>query len=306
MILAAGLTPAWQQILEFDSFQPGAVNRARSVHWCASGKVLNVGIALHALGASSRTLCVAGGETGRAMQMEFKSHGAQADWVSSDARTRVCTTILDRSSGLTTELVENAAPLSAPELDQFERTFRAECAHARMLILTGSLPLETPSDYYRRLLAGATCPAILDIRGPELLSVLDLDPFVVKPNRHELAATLERPIDSDDHLLVAMRELNDRGAQWAIVSNGPESVFATSRDAAFRLQPPRVKTVNPIGCGDCLTAGLAAALAAAKPMQDALRLGIAAAANNAEQLLPCRLDARRIAELQEAVRFDTV
>ena len=46
MILAAGLTPAWQQIVEFDGFAVGQVNRARSVHWCASGKVLNVGIAL--------------------------------------------------------------------------------------------------------------------------------------------------------------------------------------------------------------------------------------------------------------------
>ena len=52
MILAAGLTPAWQQILSFRRFIPGEVNRAEQSIWCGSGKVLNVGCALHHLGAS--------------------------------------------------------------------------------------------------------------------------------------------------------------------------------------------------------------------------------------------------------------
>jgi len=41
VILVAGLTPAWQQILRFDDFRPGEVNRASEVQWCCSGKVLN-------------------------------------------------------------------------------------------------------------------------------------------------------------------------------------------------------------------------------------------------------------------------
>jgi hypothetical protein len=35
MILAAGLTPAWQQIYVFDRFHPGEVNRAIGVGRCA-------------------------------------------------------------------------------------------------------------------------------------------------------------------------------------------------------------------------------------------------------------------------------
>ena len=46
MIIAAGLTPAWQQIMRFERLATGQVNRAREVAWCASGKVLNVGLAL--------------------------------------------------------------------------------------------------------------------------------------------------------------------------------------------------------------------------------------------------------------------
>ncbi|MGH7140315.1 MAG: hypothetical protein ACREHD_31650 [Pirellulales bacterium] len=48
--------------------------------------------------------------------------------------------------------------------------------------------------------------------------------------------------------------------------------------------------VNPIGCGDCLAAGLAWGLATGRAPLESLAIGIAAAAQNAAQLLPCRVD----------------
>jgi hypothetical protein len=50
MIVVAGLTPAYQQIMVHDTLRPGEVNRARDVRWCASGKVLNVAVALARFG----------------------------------------------------------------------------------------------------------------------------------------------------------------------------------------------------------------------------------------------------------------
>ena len=56
MILAAGLSPAWQQIMTLAELRIGEVNRARDVQWCASGKVLNVGLALHRLARAAADL----------------------------------------------------------------------------------------------------------------------------------------------------------------------------------------------------------------------------------------------------------
>lgn len=46
MIVAAGMTPAWQQILTLDGLEVGELNRASDVVWCSSAKVLNVAIGL--------------------------------------------------------------------------------------------------------------------------------------------------------------------------------------------------------------------------------------------------------------------
>ncbi len=52
--------------------------------------------------------------------------------------------------------------------------------------------------------------------------------------------------------------------------------------------------VNPIGCGDCLTAGIARSLCNGETVIEAVRFGVACAADNASQLLPARLDVARV------------
>jgi len=301
VILAAGLTPAWQQIVVLDQLGVGQVNRAREVHWCASGKVINVGLALHHLGGTAKTLAFVGGDSGVAIQREFAQHGIAAQWVHSSNATRVCTTILEKQTGVATELVENAGCISEKELHRFQDCFAQEVRAAQFVVLIGSMPHGTPQTFYRDLLAVTPAQAVLDIRGDELLEALAEKPFLVKPNRAELAMTLRRDLENDAELLDAMGEVNRCGAEWVVISDGPNPVYVTSCESAWRVTPPRTEVVNPIGCGDCLAAGIAFGLERAWNVPDAVVFGLAAAANNAESLLPARLDAARIEQLQHSI-----
>jgi len=290
MIVAAGLTPAWQQILLFDQFRPGEVNRAREAHWCASGKVLNVGIALRHLGADSSLVALIGGPPKAQIDLECERLGVRTHWVAAAAPTRVCTTILDAATGRTTELVENAGPVTDGELRSFRETFNNAVSAADVVVLTGSLPAGAPATFYRDLLTATSARAVLDARGPELLAALEEGPFLVKPNREELGLTFGRPVDLEVELRAAMNELNERGATWVVVTQGKQPVWISSAGRFYSIQPPTVRVVNPIGCGDCLAAGLAAALSRGQHPLEAVRHGIAAAAENARHLLPGRID----------------
>jgi tagatose 6-phosphate kinase len=291
VIVAAGLTPAWQQILLFDRLQVGEVNRARESHWCASGKVFNVAIALARLGAECRMISPVGTNVRQQVEAELAELGVQSRSIACQQPTRVCTTLIDASSGTVTELVENARPLSAEMVTQISSSYAAEVGAADVAVLTGSLPAGTPVGFYRELLQRTRCEAVLDARGPELLAALEAKPFVVKPNRDELALTLGQTLCDDAALVAAMRDLNQRGAVWVVVTEGSRAVWATSAEGVFRLQPLAVaRVVNPIGCGDSLAAGLAWGLSRGYEPLESLAIGIAAAAQNAGQLLPARVD----------------
>ncbi len=308
MILSAGLTPAWQQILVFDSFHYGEVNRAAEVHWCASGKVFNAGIGVHHLGAESLTLAAAGGPPVVQIRAEMESLGVPLEIVETESATRVCTTILDRATGTMTELVENGRPVADAELDRFEERFAARVREAEALILIGTLPQGTPPSYYRRLLDHASCPTVLDFRGEGLLGVLELQPTVIKPNREELVRTVGHELKTDEALLDAMRSLNTRGAQWVLITDGPRAAWLTSHSETYRFHPPSVppsEVVNPIGCGDAMAAALAWATSKRLPMPEAVCLGMAASVDNLRQLLPCRLCPNRVRAIAQTIQMDT-
>lgn len=305
MILAAGLTPAWQHILRFDTLRWGEVNRAAEAHWCASGKVCNAGIALAQLGADCRLLTPLGDEVMERARRELTGLGVKPALINALLPTRVCTTLIDSASGEVTELVENARPLSSRCLMEFYREYAELAPQAELVVLSGSLPAETPVTFYRELLAVTPGRAVLDARGPELLAALECRPWLVKPNREELARTLDRSLDDEPSLLAGMRELNDRGAQWVVISEGKRAVWVSSAEAAYRLQPLMVEqVVNPIGCGDCLAAGIAWAASQGHDVLQAVRIGIAAAAQNAAQLLPGRINARQALAEAEKVECE--
>lgn len=304
MILAAGLTPAFQQILVFDGWQVGHVNRAQQAHLCASGKVLNVGLALHHLGGSNRTLALLGGISGSAIDREFTSLGIAHEWVWSQHPTRMCTTILDRHRGTTTELVENARPIGAEEIASFYDAYDKALPLVRMVVLSGSLPPGTPKTFYRDLIRKTPAPVILDASGSELSEALPSKPFCVKPNREELSRTVGRALQSDEDLLKAMYEVCALGAEWVVVSHGPDALWACSRECAYLYHPPKVSTLNPIGSGDCLAAAIAWTYVAGVSMPECIRFGIAAGAENASMLLPGRLDPNRVRSLAAAIDYE--
>ncbi|MAT15284.1 MAG: hypothetical protein CMJ46_08450 [Planctomyces sp.] len=301
MIGVAGLTPAWQQIMVFDDLQANEVNRAKEIHWCASGKVLNCGLAIHRLKGGVVTFSPAGGINGNAMKQSFLSSGARAIWIDSEVETRVCTTLISHADNSITELVENSRGIPTRELDAYLRCFAQSAGELSLLVVTGSLPDGTDPGYYREILKRSPVPAICDFRGPGLLACLDLHPLLVKPNRAELETTLGRKLDNEKELLAGMRELIEAGAQWVLITQGAGEILLASETESFKYSPLEVPVVNSIGCGDCFTAGLAWAIDQGKSIPDAVPFGIAAAADNLQQLLPALLDPQRVTELAKQV-----
>lgn len=296
MIFAAGLSPAWQQILQFEKLQHGEVNRAQHSHWCASGKVINVGVAAKSLGVNVSLLSTIGGITGQAIAAEVEAMKILTDWVHVDQPTRVCTTILE-DDGSTTELVENTGPISNEHLEEFVEKFRIHSQVADVSVLTGSIPENAGTDYYAKLIRNLPGKFVLDIRGEGLMQALPCGPFLVKPNREELEATVGNKLTTSGALLDAMRTLNRWGAQWVLVSDGPGKLLLSNLEEAWSFTPPAVEVVNPIGCGDCLAAGLSVGVSEGLSVPDAVRFGISLAIVNAMQLFPAKVQRNQSAEI---------
>jgi fructose-1-phosphate kinase PfkB-like protein len=84
--------------------------------------------------------------------------------------------------------------------------------------------------------------------------------------------------DVPDRARAAALALRERGARAAVVSAGRHGLALADTDGSVLVAAPVVAEANPIGAGDSLVAGLAAALESGAGMREAVRIGVATAA----------------------------
>lgn len=283
MHLCLGTTPTVQQTMIFDRVAPDEVNRAVEVRRGASGKPINVARILHTLGTQTMLCVPLGSDTGRFIRQELQEAGIPNDCVEVSRPTRTCVTIIDRASDTATEFVEEAQPMSANESKQMLQKLGSHLPRAKMLILSGTLAAGVSADFYADCCAAAkesAVPVILDAKGEALLRALPLNPLLVKPNRAELAVTLGVNLDTDASLREAIIGLRRKGAQWIGITMGRQGAVLSDGSQFWKIPAVEVDAISPIGSGDAMAAGIAAAIVDEKDMLEACRLGAAAAAAN--------------------------
>ena len=284
MILVVGPSPAFQQRMIFDALAPDAVNRAREVETLPSGKPINCARALHRLGVPSRLVLFLGGAIGEWVHRGLEGEGIAYRAVSCAAETRIACTGFESGSRRTTELVENARPVTDAEADAFLAAAREELAVASALLLSGSLPEGFPPSIYRELAVEAArrgLPVVVDTQGAALLAALEAHPTVAKPNRAELAAATGLLTDTAEQRKAGMMELLRRGAGTVVVSDGAREVAMLTEAGLKVFLPPPIELRNAIGSGDVFASALLAKLASGKTVEEGVRWGIACAAANA-------------------------
>jgi tagatose 6-phosphate kinase len=308
MILCLGTTPVLQRTMVFNRVHLDNVNRAVEVSEHASGKSINVARVLHTLGEEVVASGFLGGDTGKFIRADLTDAGVAQDFVIVNPKTRMCVTVMDRSTDAATELVEEAREVEKPAWAKLRQRVAELMPRARVLVMSGSLPPGAPQDFYAFCVNRATeCAvmSIVDASGEPLRKALASKPLVVKPNRSELAKTLDTPIESDAALRDSIKQLIALGPTWAVVTQGRDGAIISDGEQFWRVRSPQVKAINPIGSGDSLAAGLASAISRGQRLPDAAKLGIACGAANALTPVAGMVRPDDVAELLEKVEIET-
>jgi 1-phosphofructokinase family hexose kinase len=308
-VLCFAAFPAVQRTLELESFAVGHVNRVGAVTMSAAGKAVNAGRAVHLLGGHAIVTGFSGGETGRFVESYLQREGISFAFVPTASSTRCCHTLIDRAAGTTTEIVEEAEPPQPGEWVSLERHFGVLLPQAHVAILMGTLPAGAPADLYLKLLRRAAerrTRVIVDTQREPLRQSLAGHPFLVKPNRLELARTLGATLDSAEAIVQAARDICRHGAGHALVTDGAQPAWLVNLQHAWRIQPPAVTPRNTTGSGDALAGALAFALAEGRALTDAVRFAVASGAASCLTDLPGVVDPETVRQLLPSVAISDV
>ncbi|HEX2411199.1 MAG TPA: PfkB family carbohydrate kinase [Solirubrobacteraceae bacterium] len=308
-MLIAGPNLTIDRTATLPELRPGEVLRFERVVVTPGGKGLNVARAARALGAPALLVSFVAGETGRAGAQMIEREGVPLLAIPCAGEMRSTAIVMERG-GRTTVLNEPGPEITAAEWAALEAAIAEELARHGVLVCCGSVPPGAPPDAYARLAglaADAGRPSVVDAAGKTLGRALDARPDVVTPNVSEAEEVMSgvpgttevaSPSDSRPRALAAATGLVVRGARAALVTADAAGAALATAGGTEWLPAPRIAHVrNPIGAGDVLTSGLAAALERGEPLLEAARHGIAAAAASVESPTAGELDPARAREL---------
>jgi 1-phosphofructokinase family hexose kinase len=287
VIACLALTPAIDRLVEVDRLVHGAVHRPESAVAVAGGKGLNAARAAAALGASVEAVAALGGEMGRWVAARLGDEGVAARIVWVGSETRICTSIADRETESLTELYERGEPLAAAEWDALAA--RALETGGDWLAISGSIPAGVDPERLAELIEAARAAGTrvaLDTHGPALAAGLAAQPDLVKVNAAEAGEVGSGP-----------EELRELSGGAVVVTRGTEGLVAVDSGGRRLEASVDARGRYPVGSGDACLAGILTALAGNGSWEEALRLGVGAAAANAELPGAGRLSPPRSREL---------
>jgi tagatose 6-phosphate kinase len=284
-----------------------AVNRAMTTLDGAAGKSVNVAKVLQTLGEQPLATGFLGGDRGEHLRTLLAARGMDLDFVKVASRTRQCLTVIDESAGTHTELVEESQPVAPADYEKLINLIRRRIQGCRAAVMSGSITPGGPADLYfhcTRMAHEAKAMPVVDAQGAALLQALMAKPGLVKPNRAELAVTVGRELKNQAAVTSAMRELYERGAQRIVVTAGKGPALAFDGRRFWKILPPRIIAVNPIGSGDAFTAGLVWRMLRGEDLGNACRWASAVGTANALTTMPGEVEREAVLRLAREVRVE--
>ncbi len=265
-------------------FAIGRISRIGGAIAVPGGKGLNVLRAVEILGGRALAMGLLGGHTGRMVAALVADGGYSAQWTRFAGETRTCT-IIANEEGVST-VINESGRIEPGDWQALADDIVVAAANddTAAVCLCGSLPDGAPGEAPARLISRINAlgvPVWVDSSGLWLANAIPAKPYAIKINSEEFAAALGRELPATQDIIDAARRLVQGGIQLVIISLGAAGALLITNELVAQAVPPVIQPVDPIASGDCLHAGVVAALAAGATSEQALRQGVAAGTVNA-------------------------
>ena len=276
MIYTVTLNPSIDYIIETDKFKIGEVNRANKEELYPGGKGINVSLMLNELQVENTALGFLGGFIGEYIENTLASNGVNTEFIKLEKGfSRINLKIKNE---VETEINGKGPHISEDNLQLLYKKIE-KLKDEDILVLCGSIPKSLSNTLYQDIIsmvAKKNVKVIVDATSNLLLNTLKYNPFLIKPNIHELEEIFDTKIDCIDSTIFYATKLKDMGAENVLISMGKDgALLVTENDEVFASSVAKGEVVNSVGAGDSMVAGFIAGYLKSNSYEEALRLGAA-------------------------------
>ena len=282
MIYTVTLNPSLDYIVSMDDFKLGRTNRTTKEMMLPGGKGLNVSTVLYNLGIENTALGFTAGFVGEEIKRLAAKTGYHCEFI--DVKNGVSRINVKFKDFDGTEINGMGPAIDEEALEKLWEKLK-QLKEGDTLVLAGSVPLGMPKDIYSEILknlSGQKIRFVVDAAKELLLNALPYQPFLIKPNNHELGEIFGVEIKNKDEAVPYAKKLQEMGARNVLVSMAGEgAVLVDEFSKVYKLDAPKGVLVNAVGAGDSMVAGFLAGWEEQPDYAHAFRMAVAAGSASA-------------------------
>lgn len=276
MIYTVTLNPSIDYVINVNNLNLGTVNRVNEENIYPGGKGINVSNILNELGYKNTALGFISGFTGKYIVDSMMEKNLDCDFIElSNGFTRINVKI---KSNEETEVNGKGPNINKEDLQKLYDKID-NLKNDDILVLAGSIPSTLDDKLYENImkrLEDKNIKIVVDATKNLLLNVLKYNPFLIKPNNHELEEMFNVKLNSIEDIAKYAKKLQDMGARNVLISMGKDgALLLTENNEVFISNVPKGTVKNSVGAGDSMVAGFIAGYLNTNKYEEALKLGAA-------------------------------
>ncbi len=277
-IITLTLAPAYDIHCRCDTFCAEQENLAHILSYDAGGKGVNISRALTVYGVKNKAIVLVGKENGEAFLSAIEREGIDSISLTVDGRIRENIT-LHQEGHKETRISFPGFTAPVEILDEVEHlVFDLAGELPTIVTLTGRLPDGIPMEKVKGMLSRFQekgIRTVIDSRSFTLADLIEVKPFLIKPNEEEIVTYMHREVNSISDALLAAKELYECGIKNVMISMGARGAVLVSEEGEFVASAPHITPRSTIGAGDSSIAGYLAALSCGERAERSLCYAIA-------------------------------
>ena len=243
----------------------------------AGGKGVNISRALVQNGVENLCLVVLGEENAEGFRRKLENDGIAYAAIMAEGRIRENITLHEKDAD-ETRISFAGFRADASLLPKVEALLSEHLDEGGFVTFTGRVPegldMVDVKACLRRLQAKGA-KIVIDSRSFSLSDLIEMRPWLIKPNQEEISAYLERPIKSLEETVAAAKDLYEKGIKNVMISLGAQGALLVSDEGVFSAVPPKIEALSTIGAGDSSIAGFLSAAVEGKNGEARLCRGVA-------------------------------
>lgn len=303
------LNPVTDLIYLIDSFEKGTTFRCGTFLQVPAGKGINVSYILSCYGITSSAHAILGSDEEQHYRDALELRNISAELSVAPIQTRKHCTLLENSTRSVTHAQIHSQPIPSDILDQFETKLFSSCHSGDIVVFSGSLPKDTPTDTYAKWIKKCherDIMPVFDSSGDALRLGVESSPWMLKSNEHEAEELIGRPIESEDEIQqVAKWIQSEFNIPYVILSLGSRGLAAAGKENYYRVRVniSSDRIIDSVGCGDAVAGGFIYAWLQQKLEPDLFKHSIATATAAATLLGPGTIEQTTVNELLDQINL---